>query len=104
MLQRESRRDPALLERTIYAFGLLEAIALAGLPFVFKGGTCLMLLLKEPHRLSTDIDIIVEPGTDIDAYIEKAANIFPFCGRKSRSASGAIILKSATSSSLMIPL
>lgn len=78
MLQRESRRDPALLERTIYAFGLLEAIALAGLPFVFKGGTCLMLLLKEPHRLSTDIDIIVEPGTDIDAYIEKAANIFPF--------------------------
>lgn len=78
MLQRESRRDPALLERTIYAFGLLEAITLAGLPFVFKGGTCLMLLLKEPHRLSTDIDIIVEPGTDIDAYIQKAANIFPF--------------------------
>ena len=77
-LQKQSRRDPALLERTVYAFGLLEAIAQAGLPFIFKGGTCLMLLLKEPHRLSTDIDIIVEPDTDIDAYIKKAANIFPF--------------------------
>ena len=42
-LQKQSRRDPVLLERTIYAFGLLEAISLAGLPFIFKGGTCLML-------------------------------------------------------------
>lgn len=37
-----------------------------------------MLLLPKPMRLSTDIDIIVEPGTDIDAYIEKAKVIFPF--------------------------
>ena len=29
-------------------------------------------------RLSTDIDIIVKPGTDIDAYIRKASEIFPF--------------------------
>lgn len=77
-LQKQSRRDPVLLERTIYAFGLLEAISLAGLPFIFKGGTCLMLLLNKPRRLSTDIDIIVEPGTDVDAFIDKAAQIFPF--------------------------
>ena len=31
--------DPGLLERALYAFGLLEAIASVGLPFCFKGGT-----------------------------------------------------------------
>lgn len=55
--------DPALLEKVIYAFGLLEAIRKVGLPFCFKGGTSLLLLLEHPMRLSTDIDIIVEPGT-----------------------------------------
>jgi hypothetical protein len=77
-LQADSGRDPSLLERAIYAFGLLEALERAGLDFVFKGGTCLMLLLDKPRRLSTDIDIIVKPGTDIDAFIEKASAIFPF--------------------------
>ena len=67
-LQNNSKRDPALIERTIYAFGLLEAIARVGMPFIFKGGTCLMLLLKQPQRLSTDIDIVVEPGTDAEEY------------------------------------
>ena len=77
-LQSESRRDPLLLERCVYAFGLLEAITRVGMPFVFKGGTSLMLLLEHPMRLSTDIDIIVRPGTDVDEYIEKASKIFPF--------------------------
>ena len=77
-LQRNYKKDPALLERVVYAFGLLEALCMADLPFVFKGGTCLMLLLEHPMRLSTDIDIIVQPGTDIEAYIRKAAEIFPF--------------------------
>jgi len=77
-LQEKSRRDPVLIERVIYAFGLLEALAKVKLPFIFKGGTCLMLLLKQPRRLSTDIDIIVEPGTDIEEYIRLASQIFPF--------------------------
>lgn len=77
-LQKESKRDPILLERTVYAFGLLEAITRVGLPFIFKGGTCLMLLMEHPRRLSTDIDIIVAPGTDIVHYIDEAATIFPF--------------------------
>ena len=64
-LQNNSNRDPILIERTVYAFGLLEAIVRVGMPFIFKGGTCLMLLLEHPQRLSTDIDIIVEPGTDV---------------------------------------
>lgn len=72
------KRDPALLERTIYAFGMLEAISHVKLPFIFKGGTCLMLLLNNPSRLSTDIDIIVKPGIDISEYIEAASKIFPF--------------------------
>lgn len=74
----DSGNDPALLERVLFAFGLLEAITRGGLPFIFKGGTCLMLLLKRPMRLSTDIDIIVEPDTDIDSYIKAAGKIFPF--------------------------
>ena len=77
-LQKASKRDPALLERAVYALGLLEAITRMEMPFVFKGGTCLMLLLRHPQRLSTDIDIIVKPGTDVEEYIEKAAEIFPF--------------------------
>jgi hypothetical protein len=61
-----------------------------GLPFTFKGGTSLMLLLPHPMRLSTDIDIRVDPGTDIDAYIEKAKIIFPFIdgGEQERTQKG----------------
>lgn len=77
-LCRENRNDPALLERTIYAFGLLEAICKAGMPFIFKGGTSLLVLLERPMRLSTDIDIIVAPGTDVERYIQEAGKIFPF--------------------------
>lgn len=44
-LQTENRRDSLLLERCVYAFALLEAITTVGMPFVFKGGTSLMLLL-----------------------------------------------------------
>ena len=77
-LRRVNGNDPALLERTVYAFGLLEAIRQAGMPFIFKGGTALLLLLDKPMRLSTDIDIIVEPDTDVDRYIKEAGKIFPF--------------------------
>ena len=70
--------DPSILERTIFAFGLLEAIRSVDMPFIFKGGTSLMLMLKEPRRLSTDIDIIVDRNTDIGEYIKKAGQIFPF--------------------------
>lgn len=70
--------DPSVLERTIFAFGLLEAIRQVELPFIFKGGTSLLLLLETPRRLSTDIDIIVDPGTEIDRYIQEAGQIFPF--------------------------
>ena len=57
-LYEKTGNDPALLERVIFAFGLLEAIRQVDLPFCFKGGTSLMLLLDRSMRLSTDIDII----------------------------------------------
>ena len=77
-LQQKYVSDPGLIERALYAFGLLEAIKSVGMPFCFKGGTSLMLILEKPARLSTDIDILVKPGTDVDDYIEKASRIFPF--------------------------
>lgn len=77
-LRTKTGADPSILERTVFAFGLLEAIRTAGLPFIFKGGTSLLILLDEPRRLSTDIDIIVDPGTDVDGYVNKAGKIFPF--------------------------
>ena len=77
-LRETTGADPSILERTVFAFGLLEAIRSVDLPFIFKGGTSLLILLEEPRRLSTDIDIIVDRGTDIDDYIQKAGKIFPF--------------------------
>ena len=74
-LQAETHAQGAIIERTLFAFGLLEAITRTGLDFIFKGGSCLMVLLKEPKRFSTDIDIIVPPGTDIDDYINRV--VFP---------------------------
>jgi predicted nucleotidyltransferase component of viral defense system len=56
--------DRTLLEKTIRALVLLESLAVHHLPFVFKGGTALMLLLDTRRRLSIDIDIIMPVATD----------------------------------------
>ena len=79
-LREQTGADPSILERTVFAFGLLEAIRSVNMPFIFKGGTSLLVTLDKPRRLSTDIDIIVAPDTDVDSYIEKAGIIFPFIG------------------------
>ncbi len=80
--------DPRMIEKTLFAFGLLEAIKSVDMPFVFKGGTSLMLLLDIPRRFSTDIDIVVDPGVDIDLYIEKARKVFPFFDKEEISRKG----------------
>ena len=51
------RIDPALLEKMIHALALAEKLAIQEFEFIFKGGTCLNLLLTEPARFSVDIDI-----------------------------------------------
>lgn len=43
-LQATSKGDPILIERTLFAFGLLEALRKVGMDFIFKGGTSLLLL------------------------------------------------------------
>ena len=50
--------DSDILERSIFALGLLSALAQTDLDFVFKGGTALLLHLPTPKRLSIDIDIV----------------------------------------------
>ena len=45
--------DPVLLEKTIHAFALLDALATRGLEFVFKGGTSLLLRLPRIRRLKS---------------------------------------------------
>jgi hypothetical protein len=70
--------DKQLIERSIFALGLLESLVKVKMPFVFKGGTALMLLLEKPFRISTDIDIIVEPSCDVQPYLREAAVIYPF--------------------------
>ena len=62
-----------MFEKTIRAFSLLESLALSGCPFVFKGGTALMLHLDSAKRLSIDIDIICPSETDIEKYLSKNA-------------------------------
>lgn len=88
-LREETGADPSILERTVFAFGLLEAIRSVEMPFIFKGGTSLLVMLEEPRRLSTDIDIIVDRHTDIDGYIEKAGKIFPFISVEEQKRKGA---------------
>lgn len=51
------RADPGLLEKSIHAFDLVGRLAAAQLPFVFKGGTAMLLLLDNFRRLSIDVDI-----------------------------------------------
>lgn len=53
--------DKILAEKVIRALLLLEGLAKQKLPFVFKGGTALMLHFNSTKRLSIDIDIIL-PG------------------------------------------
>lgn len=61
----------SLVEKTIRAFSLLEALARSGCPFQFKGGSALLLHLDSNKRLSIDIDIICPPGTHIEDYLKK---------------------------------
>ena len=58
-VSKRHKADKILVEKSIRALSLLEGLSESSLPFVFKGGTALMLIFKEPHRLSIDIDIIL---------------------------------------------
>jgi nucleotidyltransferase AbiEii toxin of type IV toxin-antitoxin system len=73
--------DPVLLEKTIHAFALLDALAAGGLDFVFKGGTSLLLRLPRIRRLSIDADIFCqEPPEKLDRLLAEVSRMRPFSG------------------------
>lgn len=64
-------KHPALVEKVIRAFSLLEMLVREGCPLTFKGGTSLLLVLgSNARRLSIDIDVLCPPGTDIEQYLQ----------------------------------
>ena len=75
-----------LVEKVIRAFSLLEALSRSGCPFIFKGGSSLMLRFGSNRRLSIDIDIICPPGTDVEKYWGMYAEEYGLCIEKSDQA------------------
>jgi predicted nucleotidyltransferase component of viral defense system len=65
--------DKILVEKVIRALLLLEGLVKRKLPFVFKGGTALMLHLNSTKRLSIDIDIILQSQDDLEGNLDKVA-------------------------------
>lgn len=56
--------DIQLLEKTVGALYLVESLVNENLEFIFKGGTSLVLLLRQIRRLSVDVDIITQESED----------------------------------------
>ncbi|MBN2764418.1 MAG: nucleotidyl transferase AbiEii/AbiGii toxin family protein [Bacteroidales bacterium] len=71
--QKDHKRiDKIILEKLIYALHLLEMLKANGLNFVFKGGTSLVLLLKEGNRFSIDLDIVCKTARkDLEEILNK---------------------------------
>ena len=69
--RRSHKTDKILVEKVIRALFLLEGLVEAGIPFVFKGGTAVMLLLDSTRRLSIDIDIIIDKKLELSPHFEK---------------------------------
>lgn len=68
--QKYGYHDKELLEKVIRAFALLELLVDAGAPIIFKGGSAILLLLKDNlNRLSIDVDVICPPDTSILQYL-----------------------------------
>jgi len=67
-------KDPILIEKMIMAFTLIENLKVAGLDFIFKGGTALHLLLGSSNRFSIDIDIILPNPINLDSYLTHVLN------------------------------
>ena len=62
---KENRKaDKILVEKVVRGLLLLEGLVKYKIPFVFKGGTALMLHLNSTKRLSIDIDIILPKKPD----------------------------------------
>jgi hypothetical protein len=62
--QEQYRRvNPALFEKMVYAFALLESLAKTDFDFIFKGGTSIILMPVSTNRFSIDtilLDVLFE--------------------------------------------
>lgn len=77
--RRHRALDPSIAEKMIFALALVERLAQEGLPFVFKGGTCLVLLLGQLRRFSVDVDIVTTATPDdIAAALDRVCQHPPF--------------------------
>jgi len=75
------RVDPILLEKCIRALVLLSALTSFKMPFVFKGGTSLILLIKGFRRLSIDVDIVTDiPRAEYELVLKDISRGFSFTG------------------------
>lgn len=84
------KADKILVEKSIRALSLLEGLSESSLPFVFKGGTALMLIFKEPHRLSIDIDIILPTDSlELNKTLQQIATTRAFLA--SRNSAGCLV-------------
>jgi hypothetical protein len=65
-------RDVRNLEKCVLALELVGRLKKAGLEFIFKGGTSLLLLADQPRRLSIDVDILcLEPLEKLEEVLGK---------------------------------
>jgi hypothetical protein len=72
---------PEVLEKCIYALLLVGKLRAAGLNFVFKGGTSLILHLDPIRRLSIDVDISSnEPRERVEDVLNIIKDGDPFLG------------------------
>ncbi|MBN2704627.1 MAG: nucleotidyl transferase AbiEii/AbiGii toxin family protein [Pontiellaceae bacterium] len=66
------RVDPGLLEKSIHALELVGLLAHRQIPFSFKGGTCMLLLLENIRRLSIDVDIACTvSGAELESILRE---------------------------------
>ena len=70
--------NPMFLTSNIASLFLVEALKQQKLSFVLRGGQAMNLLLHEPMRLSTDVDIIVAPNMEMGDIVEHIGATFPF--------------------------
>ncbi len=72
MSKKYKYNDLGIIEKVVRAYALLDLLARSGCPYIFKGGTCVGLILgNRTRRLSIDIDIICPPGTNVEVYLDK---------------------------------
>lgn len=57
-----------LAEQAIHCLELVSELAESGLPFQFKGGNSLLMLLEHPKRFSIDVDIATDQSRDEIEY------------------------------------